>query len=127
MSEEEPPEPAGSHNWNKESAADTAKRMRAEQAREQAEVIQQYRKTGIDHHITGLRQQADTPLYDLAAAPSVSDRDKQERANAKPKLRYEQQAVRVLKGTDARLSQMLLAGNLEGDRDNSRVGGKYRR
>jgi hypothetical protein len=84
----ERPESSGSHDWNKVSAADTARRQRAEQAQEQAELMQQYRKTDIASHIAGLRQQADTPLYDLAAASGV-DRDKQERANIKYKLSAE--------------------------------------
>ena len=92
MSEGERPEPPELHNWNKESAAQTAKRQRAEQSREQAEVIQQFRKTAIDRHIADLRRQANTPLYEPNASVTGLERDKQERANVKNKLRYERQA-----------------------------------
>ena len=68
------------------------KSQRAEQSRKQAELRQQYRKTDIDSHITALRQKAITPFYELDAAGSAADGDKQERANVKYKLRYEQQA-----------------------------------
>jgi hypothetical protein len=92
MAEGERPEPAGAHAWNKENASDTAKRQRAEQAREQAEVLQQARKQDIDSHITELRRQAQTLPYNIDASISGLDRDKQERANVKYKLRYERQA-----------------------------------
>jgi hypothetical protein len=92
ISEGEHPEPSGSHDWNKESATDTAKRLRTEQAREQADVIQQARKQDITAHIAGLLQEANTPRHKPDTAVSASDRDKQERANIKHKLRYEHQA-----------------------------------
>src|SRR4051794_22821008 len=48
MAEEgERPDLTGSHNWNKESAGETARRQRAEQAQEKAELMQQYRRTDI--------------------------------------------------------------------------------
>src|SRR5215204_217509 len=92
MAEGERPKSSGSHNWNKERSIDAAKRMRAEQAREQAEVIQQLRKQDISRHIADLRRRANTPLYNLDASVTAFEQDKQERANVKHKLRYEQQA-----------------------------------
>jgi len=88
MSEGERPEQGAiKGSWNQ-----FEKSQRREQAQEQAELRQQYRKTKIDSHIAQLRQKVNTPLYDLDAAGSVVDGDKQERANVKYKLRYEQQA-----------------------------------
>jgi hypothetical protein len=68
------------------------KRQRAEQARENAELLQQVRKRDIDSHIAELRRQAQTPPYNIDASVSGIERDKQERANVKYKLRYERQA-----------------------------------
>ena len=44
----ERPAPKGAHNWNRESALETRRRQQGEQAREQADVIRQYRKTSVD-------------------------------------------------------------------------------
>ena len=92
MPEGERPESSGAHNWNHESASETAKRQRGEHAREQAEVIQEYRKTDIGKHITALRERAKIPPYKIDASVTGEERDKQVRANTKYQLRYEQQA-----------------------------------
>jgi hypothetical protein len=92
MAKGERPESTRSHNWNQESAANTAKRQRAEQAREQAEVIPHLRKRDISSHIAELRREAETPLYKPDTTVSGFERDKQERTNVKHKLRYERQA-----------------------------------
>jgi len=92
MSEEERPEPAGAQNWNKESAAAFERRQRAEQAREQAEVLQQARKQDIDSHIAELRRQAKIPLNNIDDSVTGVERDKQEQQNIIHKLRHERQA-----------------------------------
>jgi len=72
MAEGERPE-SGSHDWNKEGFEETAKRQRAEQSREQAEVIQQLRKRDIGSHIAELRREAETQLYKPDSAISGLD------------------------------------------------------
>jgi hypothetical protein len=91
MAEGEPPE-SGSHDWNKESAADTAKRQRAEYTREQAEHLQHDRKEDIVSRIASLKRAADTPLYDSNTPVAWLDRAGMERANVKNKLKYERKA-----------------------------------
>src|SRR3712207_5646744 len=87
MAEGERSEPRPHDSW---SALE--KRQRSEQARENAELLQQARKRDIDSHIAELRRQAQIPLNNLDASMTGLERDKQERQNIKYKLRREHQA-----------------------------------
>jgi hypothetical protein len=84
--------PKGAHNWNRESASEAVKRMKVEQAVEQAELKADYRLTDIDRHIADLRQKAATPLNRIGASVTGAEQEKLQRQNAKYQQRYEQQA-----------------------------------
>jgi|SRR5215207_432707 len=96
MAEGERPEPAGSHDWNKESSEETQKRQRAEQAREVTEWKQQdrerERKLDINSVIASLDQAANTPRYDPDSHVPGLDHEDIDRANIKEKLKYKRRA-----------------------------------